>query len=119
MNVNDIIKGHFFPEVIEVKKFDSFGEEYILLEGIGCQTNQYYERLFTQDELQSIVVVSTAEETDSQITGKSVQNRFLHLMLNLEDKHSRKRVLGNQQIIPLPHQIEAVYNKMLQSPTVV
>ena len=48
MNVNDIIKGPFFPEAIEVKSVESFGEEYLLLEGIGCQTNQYYERLFTQ-----------------------------------------------------------------------
>ena len=52
MNVNDIIKGPFFPEAIEVKSVESFGEEYLLLEGIGCQTNQYYERLFMQDELQ-------------------------------------------------------------------
>ena len=86
MNVNDIIKGPFFPEAIEVKRVESFGEEYLLLEGIGCQTNQYYERLFTQDELQSIVVVSSAEGAEHQLTGQSVQNRFLHLMLKLEEK---------------------------------
>ena len=118
MNVNDIIKGPFFPEAIEVKNVESFGEEYLLLEGIGCQTNQYYERLFTQDELQSIVVVSSAEGAEHQLTGQSVQNRFLHLMLKLEEKQSQKMMRGNQQIIPLPHQIEAVYKKMLQSPNV-
>ena len=66
MNVNDIIKGPFFPEAIEVKSVESFGEEYLLLEGIGCQTNQYYERLFTQDELQSIVVISSTEGAEHQ-----------------------------------------------------
>lgn len=118
MNVSDIIKGPFFPEAIKVKKIDTFGEEYLLLEGIGCQTNQYYERIFTQDELHSIAVISTAEETDTYLTGDSVQNRLLHLMLSLEDKHSQKRAIGNQQIMPLPHQIEAVYSKMLQSANV-
>lgn len=94
MNVSDIIKGPFFPEAIKVKKVDTFGEEYLLLEGIGCQTNQYYERIFTQDELHSIAVISTAEETDNYLTGNIVQNRLLHVMLNLENKHSQKRATG-------------------------
>lgn len=72
MNVSRIIKGPFFPEAIEVKNGESFGGEYLLLEGIGCQTNQYYERLFTQDELQSIVLVSSTEgTTEHQLTRSS------------------------------------------------
>lgn len=118
MNVNDIIKGPFFPETIRVKKLEWFSDEYSLLEGIGCQTNQYYERLFTQDEINDITVIGSASETEKYLTGKSVQSRFLHLILELEGKYSQKRAIGNQQIMPLPHQIEAVYSKMLQSPSV-
>lgn len=118
MNISDIINGSFFPEPLRIKKVDLFDEDYFLFEGIGCLTNQYYERIFTKEELQSISVVSTAMKTGSYLTGDSVQNHFLDLLINITDRYSQKRAVGNQQIMPLPHQIEAVYNKMLRTPNV-
>lgn len=118
MNIGDIITGPFFPEVIEVKRVESFGDNYFLLEGIGRQTNQYHEQLLTTEELQKITILSTTTETNLTLTSKDIQQRLLHLALDVEDKHSRTRSLGNQQVIPLPHQIEAVYSRMLQSPNV-
>lgn len=115
MNIGDIISGPFFPETIELKKFEAFGDDYKLIEGIGRKSNQYYEQLLTLNDLERLTVISKSNETVTELTGASVQQRLLHLILDLEDKYSKARALGNQQVIPLPHQIEAVYSRMLQS----
>lgn len=115
MNIGDIISGPFFPETIELKKFEAFGEDYKLIEGIGRKSNQYYEQLLTLNDLEKLTVISKSNEALTELTGTSVQYRLLHLILELEDKYSKTRALGNQQVIPLPHQIEAVYSRMLQS----
>ncbi|MCY8752959.1 helicase-related protein [Bacillus inaquosorum] len=115
MNIGDIISGPFFPEAIEVKKIEIFEEEYVLLEGIGRQSNSYYEQLLTTTDLNQVTILSTSTATHLTFSGQDVQQRLLHLALEIEDKYSKTRALGNQQVIPLPHQIEAVYSRMLQT----
>lgn len=115
MNIGDIISGPFFPETIELKKFEAFGDDYKLIEGIGRKSNLYYEQLLTLNDLEKLTVISKSNEAVTELTGVSVQQRLLHLILELEDKYSKTRALGTQQVIPLPHQIEAVYSRMLQS----
>ncbi|MCM3358658.1 helicase-related protein [Psychrobacillus sp. MER TA 171] len=118
MNIGDIISGPFFPEVIEIKRIEAFGEEYYLLEGIGRQTNRYHEQLLAKNDLDQITILSTSTETKMAFTGQDIQQRLIHLTLEIEDKYSKTRALGNQQVIPLPHQIEAVYSRMLQTSNV-
>ncbi|WP_203246554.1 DEAD/DEAH box helicase [Sporosarcina beigongshangi] len=118
MNIGDIITGPFFPEVIEIKRIDEFGDDYYLLEGIGRQTNQYHEQLLAKNDVDQITILSTSTETNIEFTGQGIQQRLLHLTLEIEDKYSKTRALGNQQVIPLPHQIEAVYSRMLQTSNV-
>ncbi|MBT2582594.1 helicase-related protein [Planococcus sp. ISL-109] len=115
MNIGDIINGPFFPETIEIKKLEAFGEDYHLLEGIGRQSNQYYEQLLTSHDIEKLTVVSTSKDLSIDLSGESIQQRLLYLILELEDRFSRTRALGNQEVIPLPHQIEAVYSRMLPS----
>ena len=118
MNIGDIITGPFFPEVIEIKRIEEFGDEYYLLEGIGRQTNQYHEQLLAKIDVDQITILSTSTEKNIEFTGQDIQQRLLHLTLEIEDKYSKTRALGNQQVIPLPHQIEAVYSRMLQTSNV-
>lgn len=115
MNIGDIINGPFFPEAIEIKKLEAFGEDYHLLEGIGRQSNQYYEQLLTSHDIEKLTVVSTSRDLSNDLSGESIQQRLLYLILELEDRFSKTRALGNQEVIPLPHQIEAVYSRMLPS----
>ena len=114
MNIGDI-SGPFFPESVEIKKLNGFGDEYFLLEGIGRKSNQYYEHLLTTADLEKIIVLNRPNGTNSELSGESIQQRLLSMVLENENKHSETRALGNQQIIPLPHQIEAVYSRMLHS----
>ncbi|ANU22009.1 DEAD/DEAH box helicase [Planococcus donghaensis] len=115
MNIGDIINGPFFPETIEIKKLEAYGEGYHLLEGIGRQSNQYYEQLLTSHDIEKLIVVSTSKDLSVDLLGESIQQKLLYLILELEDKFSKTRALGNQEVIPLPHQIEAVYSRMLPS----
>lgn len=115
MNIGDIINGPFFPETIEIKKLEAFGEDYHLLEGIGRQSNQYYEQLLTSHDIEKLAVVSTSRDLSIDLSGETIQQRLLYLILELEDRFSKTRALGNQEVIPLPHQIEAVYSRMLPS----
>lgn len=118
MDIGDIISGPFFPETIEIKKIESFGEEYILLEGIGRKSNQYYEQLLMSSDLEKLTVINKSSESKHDLIATTVQQRLLHLILELEDRYSKTRALGNEQVIPLPHQIEAVYSRMLQSSSI-
>lgn len=118
MRVSEIVKGPFFPESIEIKKVEEFDKEYVLIEGIGRQTNEYYERIFTNEELNKLEYVSTNFNTNTKLNGKDIQYNLLYMAVEIEDKHSKRRALGNKQVIPLPHQIEAVYSRMLQTPSV-
>ncbi|MER2170824.1 MAG: SNF2-related protein, partial [Psychrobacillus psychrodurans] len=115
MNIGDIISGPFFPETIEIKKYEAFGDDYKLLEGIGRKSNQYYEQLLTTKDLEKLTIISKSNESIRELTGNGIQQRLLYLILELEDRYSKTRALGNKQVIPLPHQIEAVYSRMLQS----
>lgn len=118
MNIGDIVSGPFFPESIEIKKLESYNEEYYLLEGIGRQTNQFYEQLLTKDDLSQLKILSSVVQKEKILTGSDLQQQLVYLTLAIEDKYSKARALGNQQVIPLPHQIEAVYSRMLQSSTI-
>lgn len=118
MNIGDIITGPFFPETLEIKKVEQFGDDYHLVEGIGRQSNEYYERLLSAEDVGKITILSTASENHFLLTGQDVQQRLIQLALEIEDRHSKARALGSKQVMPLPHQIEAVYSRMLQSPSI-
>ena len=49
---------------------------------------------------------------------EDIQMYIQYLHLENELKYSQSRALGNRQLLTLPHQIEAVYGRMLQSPQV-
>lgn len=118
MNIGDIVSGPFFPESIEIKKFDLFNAEFYLLEGIGRQTNQFYEQLLLKDDLDLLTIISSIKQQEQLLTGADIQQHLVYLTLNTEDKYSKARALGNTKVIPLPHQIEAVYSRMLQSSSI-
>ncbi|WP_077705196.1 hypothetical protein [Virgibacillus dokdonensis] len=50
------------------------------------------------------------------IQAADVLNYIQYLLLENEMRFSGTRTLGNEKLLPLPHQIEAVYGRMLQVP---
>lgn len=114
--IGEIISSSQFPESVEIKRCDVFGE-YFIIEAIGQETNQFYERMIEQDKIQEFKRLKDEKEA-FRIKANDVQSYLQYLLLRNERKFSKTRSLGNKSLLPLPHQIEAVYGRMLQVPQV-
>ncbi|WJE15752.1 helicase-related protein [Halobacillus sp. ACCC02827] len=112
-----IIRGTQFPETVEVKKAEKLDDQFFLLEAIGRDSNQYYELLLDEKEIYSLEQLNSDSEKDS-LTTEDIQHFIQYYALRNEKQYNQSRSLGNKNLIPLPHQIEAVYGRMLQTPQV-
>lgn len=113
LQTGDIVSSTYFPETVLIKKCEPY-LEYFIVEAIGQETNQYYEVLLEKNKL----VEFESSKKDITVDAEDVQKFIQYLLLKNEMKFSKTRALGNQKLLPLPHQIEAVYGKMLQMPQV-
>ncbi len=115
-NIGEIVHGPHFPESVEIKRCELFGEFYII-EAIGRETNQFYELMLEKEKLTDLKSLKE-NKSESSVQAIDIQRYLQYLMLHNEVKYSRTRALGNKKLLPLPHQIEAVYGRMLQVPQI-
>lgn len=115
LKVGEIIKGSFWPEIVEIKHFEEIDDDLFLVESIGRKTNKYYEQYLDREQLAQL---ENIQDEESYFNSERLQHYLQYYILKTEDKFSKSRARGNKKIIPLPHQIEAVYSRMLQSPQV-
>lgn len=112
----EIVGASFWPEPVQIKHVESIDEDLYLVEAVGRESNQFFENYLEKYQLQAIEHYSEDEASDQ------LKDRFQHYLqyhvLRTEKEYSHSRVRGNKNLIPLPHQIEAVYSKMLQAPQV-
>ncbi|MFJ7699063.1 helicase-related protein [Lysinibacillus fusiformis] len=115
LKIGGIIKGSFWPEIVEIKHFEEIDEDLYLVESIGRKTNKYYEQYLDKAQLSQL---ENIQEEESTFNAERLQHYLQYYILKTEEKYSQSRARGNKKVIPLPHQIEAVYSRMLQSPQV-
>ncbi|MDQ0163331.1 SNF2 family DNA or RNA helicase [Bacillus alveayuensis] len=115
-NIGEIVYGTHFPESVEIKRCELFGEFYII-EAIGRETNQFYELMLEKEKLTDLKSLKE-NKSETSVQAIDIQRYLQYLMLHNEAKYSRTRALGNKKLLPLPHQIEAVYGRMLQVPQI-
>ncbi|WP_026834101.1 DEAD/DEAH box helicase [Exiguobacterium undae] len=115
LKVGEIIKGSFWPEIVEIKHFEEIDDDLFLVESIGRKTNKYYEQYLDRTQLGQL---ENIQDEKSSFNFERLQHYLQYYILKTEDKFSKARAQGNKKVIPLPHQIEAVYSRMLQSPQV-
>ncbi|MGI1798588.1 helicase-related protein [Priestia sp. TRN 1309] len=116
LEVGDIVSTSHFPESVQIKKCEAIGE-YFLIEAIGQETGQYYEIVIEQHKIQKFRRLKQEIETREE-KALDVQRYLHYLILKNDMRFSETRALGNENLLPLPHQIEAVYSRMLQVPQV-
>jgi len=111
------LKGNFWPEKIKVLFVKDFGNGQMKIEAVGVETETYYNRILSQDDLDKIEIYKE-EPYDFSVDGES-------LFLFLESHRIRNAfqfdplyAVNVSQIDPLPHQIEAVYHYILQNPRI-
>ncbi|MFU1991975.1 helicase-related protein [Priestia megaterium] len=115
-NVGDVVIGAHFPESVEIKRCEALGNYYII-EATGRESNQFFEIMVNQEQVQELKKLSQ-QTSQSNINGIDIQRFLQYHSLKNEVKYSKTRALGNKNLMPLPHQIEAVYSRMLQVPQI-
>jgi superfamily II DNA or RNA helicase len=117
LRVGEIVRGPQWPETVEIKKCEPVDFGFYLVEALGRDTRAYYETLLEEFQFGLVERLSEARERPS-LSASDLQRYMQYLVLEEEGKYAKTRALGNRHVIPLPHQIEAVYSRMLQSPQV-
>ncbi|PUB09614.1 DEAD/DEAH box helicase [Paenisporosarcina sp. OV554] len=115
LKIGEIIKGPFWPEIVEIKNCELIDDGLYLVESIGRQTNKYYDSYLEQYQLDQLEKI---QQEDAHFNPERLQHYLQYHVLKTDERYSQSRARGNKKIIPLPHQIEAVYSRMLQSPQV-
>lgn len=80
----------------------------------GRKSNRLYEDYILEEELAQLELAASVSELDDMTVADMLYYYFLKHDIYFADQQAR----GNGQVIPLPHQIEAVYSRMLKTPTV-
>lgn len=114
--VGDIIQSLHFPETVELKRFEQLGDELYIVEALGRQCRRYYELVLEQEEVATFERLNAAERDNGAASAKMIQHFLQYYALLSEETYPGKRALGGKGLIPLPHQIDAAYNRMLQMP---
>ena len=117
LQVGDIVKGPLWSEVVEIKMVQILQDGVYQVEARGLDSNTYFPVIILENQLFSIVKLNEHNEKNI-FTPDQLQAYLWYWELGIDKKFSKARALGNKQVIPLPHQIEAVYGRMLQTPTV-
>ncbi|MBZ4688658.1 MAG: hypothetical protein PWQ96_1771 [Clostridia bacterium] len=112
----EIVRGSQFPETVELKKCEAIDDNYFVIEALGRETKKYYELVFDRDQIDKLQRLSV--QNLKKLTRTDLQHLLRYKQLQVEKKFSSSRALGGENLLPLPHQIEAVYSTMLQVPQV-
>lgn len=113
----ELVRGTHWPETVEIKRCVALGDTLVHVEALGRSTRTYYEHLlepYQLDALERLAGPVDKEKVEGALYGRILQYKAL----DRERRFSRMRALGSPRVLPLPHQIAAVYNRMLQAPQV-
>jgi superfamily II DNA or RNA helicase len=113
----DIVRAPQFPETVEIIGIEFVDELFLHLSAVGRDSNQFYELMIEHRDMESIQKLNGAEATET-VNSLELQQFLQYFVFSIDSRYSSKRALGNSKLIPLPHQIEAVYSRMLQTPQV-
>ncbi|RID89026.1 helicase [Peribacillus asahii] len=116
LRAGDVVKGPQFPETVEIKKCEAIDEVFYVVEAIGRTSNQFFEILVEKDSFASMERLNVSDSTEQKLDPLDIQQYLLYNALRNEAKYAKTRALGSKNLLPLPHQIEAVYGRMLQVP---
>lgn len=112
-----IVRGAQFPETVEIKKCEPIDEQFYIVEAIGRDTSKFYEMMLENNDIQSLEKLNQVNEYNN-LQPEDIQHFLQYYELVNERRYKKSRALGSNNLIPLPHQIEAVYSRMLQSPKI-
>jgi len=118
IKVGDTARGTGWPETVEIKKIEEVDGIYFIVEAIGKNTNKYYETLMDKVQMGNVITLNISDSMNEFMEASTFKRYLEYLYFKTEQKYSSSKALGSKNLLPLPHQIEAVYGVMLQAPEV-
>jgi len=112
IQIGTIIKIPLFEEPIKLMKCEPYGEQYHSLQAIGLQTNRYYHQLISNDLLLGIDQSSSGHIPEKW---SDILPLLSYHLLKGEDLAKENYLSHFKNILPFPHQIEAVYKQFLEA----
>lgn len=115
--VGEWVEGSFWPEPVEIKRCEAIGDTYYVVEALGRTSRTYFESVLDVYQLDSVRRIQprpSRDEGNSLAVLQAIQAQILQA----DRRFSAARSQGNQHVLPLPHQVEAVYGRLLQAPVV-
>ncbi|OQX87559.1 MAG: helicase [Candidatus Omnitrophica bacterium 4484_70.2] len=113
---NDIIEGPFWPEPVRVIKVDSLQEKF-QVKAVGIHLQKFYDQIISHQQLEKVRVVKSPL--------LNFKGDSLEFFLGIEVHRIRFAyqfdpfwAVNVSQIDALPHQIEAIYQYILQNPKI-
>ncbi|MCX7643097.1 MAG: SNF2-related protein [Armatimonadetes bacterium] len=105
------VKGSFLPEPVRVLSFSPINEQIFRLIGIGSDSQQTYSLLLTAEQVEQLISTSRGWDFSGDaetvfLTIEAVRVRNAYLFDPICAVHAA-------QIVPLPHQLDAVYHFIL------
>jgi len=110
-----IVKGHFWPEPVEIKLLEEAGE-YVHIVGATTISGKHIDQIIPRDEFHKLSVQSegslfSEEPWKTFLTLETIRYRFASL-------YDPLLAMNTSKVDPLPHQIEAVYGHILKLPRI-
>jgi len=113
----NILKGPFWPEKVRVIYAKNSDNNQLITGAVGLETHRFYNRVLSEKDIKDIEI-QEEKPFNFSADGES-------LFLYLESHRIRNAfqfdplyAVSVSQIDPLPHQIEAVYNYIMQKPRI-
>ncbi len=116
LKLDDVVQSSFFPEPVRIVRVTPLGE-LTIIEGVGTETQRFYERTLSSDDLQKLRLYSAGT---ADLTGNP-ERFFLAIeahRIRCAHQFDPLLAVNVSQVDPLPHQIEAVYHHILQKPRI-
>ena len=112
---NTIVRGHIFPEPVEVITVVSMGDAIKLI-GKGLTTGKVHEPILNAEQLKTLEATPEKEPFDGDPSHFRLGIEALRLGVAYE--HDPYFSLSIARVEPLPHQLEAVYDYFLTLPRI-
>ncbi|MBZ5201992.1 DEAD/DEAH box helicase [Planomicrobium chinense] len=110
-----IIRGPKWAEPVEVISFIEEPGIGYLAELQGRKSKRFYQDYVLTEELTQL---ETSTITKQMLESHEVAEMIQYHLVKQDMSFAENQARGNQNVLPLPHQIEAVYSRMMKTPTV-
>lgn len=108
----DVITSPKWIEPVQVDLIEDFGNGYVRILGVGTESRERIDQIFTQSDLDKIQLKKielsfTANANDVFLVLENIRYRFISM-------YDPLLAINTSKVDPLPHQIEAVYGIVLK-----